>query len=204
MPMDATQLGNALSTLLMLAWLLPLAGFAVEIFGGFWGTRQSKTAAYLAVFCIGAGFFLSVGALCLWGKTTEWSALEEHHAGEPAVAAATGHPPADAAHAAAGEHGAASGKTHWPRYFSGTYYLLAQFGSLRFSIDYYIDSLTLVMFTMVTLIAALIHIFAVGYMGDELTEDHEDHQVHTSHGHLHRPGRYHRFFAFFSLFSFSM
>jgi len=202
--MDATQLGNALSTLLMLAWLLPLAGFAVEIFGGFWGTRQSKTAAYLAVFCIGAGFFLSVGALCLWGKTTEWSALEEHHAGEPAVAAATGHPPADAAHAAAGEHGAASGKTHWPRYFSGTYYLLAQFGSLRFSIDYYIDSLTLVMFTMVTLIAALIHIFAVGYMGDELTDDHEDHQVHTSHGHLHRPGRFYRFFAFLSLFSFSM
>ena len=202
--MDATQLGNALSTLLMLAWLLPLAGFAVEIFGGFWGTRQSKTAAYLAVFCIGAGFFLSVGALCLWGKTTEWSALEEHHAGESAVSAATGHPPADAAHAAAGEHGAASGKTHWPRYFSGTYYLLAQFGSLRFSIDYYIDSLTLVMFTMVTLIAALIHIFAVGYMGDELTDDHEDHQVHTSHGHLHRPGRFYRFFAFLSLFSFSM
>ena len=78
------------------------------------------------------------------------------------------------------------------------------FGSLRLAIDYYIDSLTLVMFTMVTLIASLIHLFAIGYMSDELTDDHEDHQVHTSHGHLHRPGRFHRFFAFMSLFSFSM
>src|SRR4029077_879471 len=54
------------------------------------------------------------------------------------------------------------------------------------------------------LIASLIHLFAIGYMSDELTDDHEDHQVHTSHGHLHRPGRYYRFFAFMSLFSFSM
>src|SRR5258708_27593485 len=60
------------------------------------------------------------------------------------------------------------------------------------------------MFTMVTLIASLIHLFAIGYMSDELTEDYEDHQVHTSHGHLHRPGRFYRFFAFMSLFSFSM
>ena len=91
-----------------------------------------------------------------------------------------------------------------PAYFSGTIYTLAEFGSLRFAIDYYIDSLTLVMFMMVTLIATLIHLFAIGYMSDELTEDHEDHQVHTSHGHLHRPGRYYRFFAYLSLFSFSM
>ncbi len=92
----------------------------------------------------------------------------------------------------------------WPKSFSGTIYVLAEFRSLRFAIDYYVDSLTLVMFTMVTLIASLIHLFAIGYMSDELTEDYEDHQVHTSHGHLHRPGRFYRFFAFMSLFSFSM
>src|SRR4029453_18434353 len=92
----------------------------------------------------------------------------------------------------------------WPKSYSGTIYTLAEFGSLRFAIDYYIDSLTLVMFTMVTLIASLIHIFAIGYMSDELTADHEAHQGHTSHGHLHRPGRFYRFFAFLSLFSFSM
>ena len=60
------------------------------------------------------------------------------------------------------------------------------------------------MFTMVTFIATCIHIFATGYMSDELTENHEDHQVHTSHGHFHRPGRFYLFFAYLSLFSFSM
>src|SRR4029079_13085889 len=92
----------------------------------------------------------------------------------------------------------------YPKYFSGTFYELAHFGSLRVALDWHIDSLTLTMFTMVTLIASLIHIFAIGYMSEELTEDYEDHQVHTSHGHLHRPGRFYRFFAFLSLFSFSM
>ncbi len=218
MPTDATQLGDTLKVLLGLAWLLPLAGFAIEIFGGFWGSRQSKTAAYLAVFCIGTGFVLSAAALVHWGRTTKWSALEEHHAGEPDLSAATGHPPVEGEHTApAGDHAAeaaahpsstgadhAGGHEHFPRYFSGTYYVLADFAALRFAVDYYIDSLTLVMFTMVTLIASLIHLFAIGYMSDELTDDHEDHQVHTEHGHLHRPGRFYRFFAFMSLFSLSM
>ena len=61
------------------------------------------------------------------------------------------------------------------------------------------------MFCMVTLIATCIHIFAVGYMSDELTDEYVDHSAHTSDGHhVHRPGRFHRFFAFLSLFCFSM
>ncbi|HSG71239.1 MAG TPA: proton-conducting transporter membrane subunit, partial [Planctomycetaceae bacterium] len=91
------------------------------------------------------------------------------------------------------------------RTYSGTFYKLAQFGDLKVSIDYYIDTLTLVMFTMVTFIATCIHIFAIGYMHDELTDEYVDHQAHTADGkHVHRPGRFHRFFAFLSLFSFSM
>ncbi|MGE5193425.1 MAG: NADH-quinone oxidoreductase subunit L, partial [Deltaproteobacteria bacterium] len=221
-----TQLGQTLGTLLTAAWLLPLAGFAIEIFGGFWGTRKSKAAAYLAVLCIGTGFVLSASALVHWGKATGWSALKAEHGGEHAAAAldgapthgenpasdhraAEGHnaqaaaPPAEPATAAVKE-AAAVEQAVWPKSFSGTLYKFAEFGSLRFALDYYIDSLTLVMFTMVTLVASLIHLFAIGYMSDELTEDHEDHQVHTSHGHLHRPGRFYRFFAYFSLFSFSM
>jgi NADH-quinone oxidoreductase subunit L len=224
MPSDATQLGETLGTLLTLAWLLPLAGFAVEIFGGFLWSRQSKAAAYLAVLCIGTAFLLSAGALLCWGQTTRWSALaagEEHvveEASREAAAAAEGavHPGGEAPgeHPAAAPHEnpteaaahtpASAAHPEWPKSFTGTIYPLAQFGPLRFAVDYHIDSLTLVMFTMVTLIATLIHLFAIGYMSDELTEDHEDHQVHTSHGHLHRPGRFHRFFAFLSLFSFSM
>ena len=89
--------------------------------------------------------------------------------------------------------------------FSGTFYTLGTFGSLTVSLDYYIDSLTLVMFVMVTFIATCIHVFAIGYMSDELTEDYEDHFVHTSKGgHFHRPGRFYRFFSFLSLFCFAM
>ena len=60
------------------------------------------------------------------------------------------------------------------------------------------------MFCMVTLIASCIHIYAFGYMHDELHE-YTDHEVTLADGHhLHRRGRFHRFFQYFSLFSFSM
>jgi NADH-quinone oxidoreductase subunit L len=92
-----------------------------------------------------------------------------------------------------------------PAAFSGTYYTLASFGKLKITIDYYIDTLTLVMFTMVTFIATCIHVFAIGYMGDELVDDYVDHEAHYANGkHVHRPGRFYKFFAYLSLFCFSM
>ena len=236
MPTDATNLGQTLGTLLTLAWLLPLLGFTIEIFAGFWGTRKSQAAAYIAVACIGTSFLLSASALMYWGHTTEWAALRSHEGEDAHHGSPPAHEPAHAvdaapgagaihgevahsqsgAHVGAGAHvdGGVPGHSHvlkpvvdqhvWPKSFSGTIYVLAEFKLLRLAIDYYVDSLTLVMFAMVTLIATLIHIFAIGYMSDELTDDYEDHQVHTAHGHLHRPGRFYRFFAFLSLFSFSM
>lgn len=48
----------------------------------------------------------------------------------------------------------------------------------------YIDSLTIVMFSMITLVAALIHVFSIGYMADD--------------------NRFPRFFTYLSLFCFSM
>src|SRR5207245_675597 len=71
-------------------------------------------------------------------------------------------------------------------------------------LGYHIDSLTIVMFLMVTLIGGLIHLFSIGYMSDELEPIVEDHQVHTDTGHLKRRGRFGRFFLFMSLFCFSM
>jgi NADH-quinone oxidoreductase subunit L len=71
-------------------------------------------------------------------------------------------------------------------------------------VGYRIDNLTAVMFAMVTFIATLIHLFSIGYMGDELQPAVEDHQVHTEEGHLHRRGRFPRFFLYLSLFCFSM
>src|SRR5262249_28389542 len=75
---------------------------------------------------------------------------------------------------------------------------------IALTLGYLIDTLTVVMFMMVTFIATLIHIFSIGYMGDELAETVEDHQVHTESGHLVRRGRFGRFFLFLSLFCFSM
>ena len=211
------MVGETLRNLLMIAWLLPLAGFAVEIFGGFWGSRKSRVAAWMSVGCIGVGFLCSLSALLIWGnsnhfwKTANPSAAHhadaEHHEADHA---AIGHAPAD--HASVDAHDSHSADESHPdsgvrgeTIHSGTFYYLARFGSLDISLDYYIDSLTLVMFTMVTFIATCIHLFAMGYMSEELTEEYVDHNAHLSNGHhVHRPGRYYRFFAFLSLFCFSM
>jgi proton-translocating NADH-quinone oxidoreductase chain L len=76
---------------------------------------------------------------------------------------------------------------------------------LRLTIGYYIDALTVTMFCMVTLIASCVHIYAFGYMHDELHTPYVDHEVHLANGeHLHRKGRFYRFFQYLSLFSFSM
>lgn len=194
------QIGIFLKWLLTVAWLLPLAGFCVEICGGYWSRRTSKVPAYLAVGCIVTGFVLSLTALCTWVRYTDlplWAvSADESHAVD-------GHH--DDSHDAEHAHHHTPLNDPYKFAFSGTYYRLAKFGGLDLTLDWYIDGLTLVMFTMVTLIASCIHIFAIGYMADELTEHYEDHQVHLSGGrHFHRIGRFYRFFAFLSLFCFSM
>jgi NADH-quinone oxidoreductase subunit L len=71
--------------------------------------------------------------------------------------------------------------------------------ALELKLGYRIDHLAAVMFAMVTFIATLIHIFALGYMAEETQNVVEDHQAHIA-----RRGRYERFFMWFSLFCFSM
>jgi len=155
---------DAIPGFLLAALLLPLVGFIVEIFAPKWqrDTRDTRPAKF-AVGCIVAAFLLSVLAFVAWGVDSEWAALQLGTEGE--------HPDLPV--------------------YSGLIYTLGHFGDLTIGLEYYIDSLTLAMFVMVTLIAACIHIFAMGYMDDELTDDHVDHEVHTSSGgHFHRPGRY--------------
>jgi len=223
--------------LLTAAWLLPLAGFLVEIFGGYWSGRTEKTPAYIAVGCIGAGFLCSLVALFTWIDAADMNALsmfggdeaaavahaepghgEEHHDGAHDHADGEHeHKHHDDQHVGENENGdkehaahehdehAAHGNDPFATAFSGTFYTLGTFGTLNLSLDYYIDGLTVLMFAMVTLIATCIHIFAIGYMSDELTEDYADHFVHTADGkHFHRPGRFYRFFAYLSLFCFAM
>jgi NADH-quinone oxidoreductase subunit L len=229
------SLGSELSTYLLWAWMLPLLGFGIEVLWGYtWGkeNRQDKRAAYLAIACIGASFLLSSFTFYRWGTENHWQAFAtSDDSGHHSVAAIAddGHQEkshGEHKHGKDGgheEHGDGNGQdvAHAEKHeedhhtdeahhgpgpsFSGTFYTLATFGALNLSIDYYIDSLTILMFCMVTLIATCIHIFAVGYMSDELTDEYVDHNAHTSDGHhVHRPGRFHRFFSFLSLFCFSM
>jgi NADH-quinone oxidoreductase subunit L len=87
-------------------------------------------------------------------------------------------------------------------------------------LGYGIDTLSALMFVMVTFIATLIHLFSIGYMQEELQPTVEDHQVptevdplhaaeaahhgHDAHSYLKRRGRFGRFFMYLSLFCFSM
>jgi NADH-quinone oxidoreductase subunit L len=190
---------ETLSMLLGAAWLLPLASFtAIVLFGPRMG-KHGVLASYVATGAILASLVLSLCALGFW--------LNKH--GVPTISHgehAAGHAPSAHPH----EHAAGAEADHAahlalpPVSYSGDWYTLGQFGKLRITIGYYIDALTVAMFSMVSLIATLIHFYAIGYMHDELHEV-TDHEVTLSDGHhLHRPGRFHRFFQYLSLFCFSM
>ena len=91
-----------------------------------------------------------------------------------------------------------------PQPVSGDWYVLGAFGSLRLTIGYYIDSLTLAMFCMVTLVASCIHFYSIGYMHGELSDVIDAAAPLESGQPLRRHGRYYRFFQYLSLFCFSM
>ncbi len=96
-------------------------------------------------------------------------AWEDEHAGEQ-QSSEDDHD--DSAHAS---HGPVFAASH------GEYYTLGTFGDLKLSIGYYIDSLTIAMFCMVTFIATLIHWYASKYMDDELPESKRDPHVDPDH-----------------------
>lgn len=202
------------------AVILPLASFfAILIFGPKMG-KAGENAAYVAVAAIGSAAVLSFASLVIWLLPEDNNT--GHAAGSGGAANATvevtstsvnpdGTVPVSLLSEEPTEGGDDSHHKP-PRVYAGEFsaplfggpWVLGQFGDLRLSISYYIDSLTVCMFCMVTFIATLIHIYAMGYMHEEL-HDVTDHEVTTSDGeHLHRPGRFPRFFQYLSLFCFSM
>ena len=197
------DLAAQLPFLLGLAWLAPLASFVAILFFGPRMGHHGKNAAWVATAAIVTSFVLSLAAFGAW--------LGAH----PVKAVAHGAHAAEAGHGEAhgGDHGADHSEghesdhghaVHVPQAYSGDWYTLYQGGNLKLSIGWYIDALTVLMFVVVTFIATCIHIYASGYMHDEL-HDVTDHEVHLSGGgHLHRPGRFPRFFQALSLFCFSM
>ena len=175
-------LAATLPKLLGLAWLLPLASFTLIVLFGPRMGKAGHCAGYLATLAIVTSMVLSLVSLGLW--------LGEH----PIVATATH----SAEHAAEAE----AVKTIAP--VSGDWYLLGQFGSLRLTIGYYIDALTVAMFSMVTVVATCIHVYSFGYMHEELHEVTDRLAMLSDGKPLVRRGRFCRFYQFLSLFCFSM
>ena len=212
-----------LPALLGIAVLLPLFSFSTIVVCGPAMGRGGKLAGYWATLCIALSFAFSMLAFVLW--VNQHPPQESHHGGSHEVAEADVHfdhaaeRAGDEHHDDDPEHHHAEGRHEHHADDErdhdhhdvvpitpcvGYWYRLGQFGSLHLDIGYYIDSLTVCMFCMVTLIAMCIHFYALGYMHEEL-DDVTDHEVTLQDGsHLHRPGRFHRFFQYMSLFSFSM
>jgi NADH:ubiquinone oxidoreductase subunit 5 (subunit L)/multisubunit Na+/H+ antiporter MnhA subunit len=215
------DLAAQLPLLLGLAWLTPLASFVLILFFGPRMGSHGRNAAWVATAAIATSLVLSLTAFIVW--LGAHPVVAAHHGGHgehastssadllPASGSlyAAEEPTATASHDAHGEaghsgNGEAHADSHLPVAYSGDWYTLYQGGRLKLSIGWYIDALTVLMFVVVTFIATCIHIYASGYMHDELHEV-TDHEVTLADGHhLHRPGRFPRFFQALSLFCFSM
>ena len=68
---------------------------------------------------------------------------------------------------------------------AGTWYELLALPGVTLELGHHVDSLTLTMFALVTLVAGCVCVFALGYLSDELTEEHRDHALEEE---LVRPG----------------
>jgi len=209
-------LKDVLPILLATAWLLPLASFALIVFFGPRMGKAGRGAGLLATGTIITGFVLSATALVCWiseypPQQPELHAAAQGDQGHQAAAdpGSQGHGlPAEAAaepHEADAEAAHPPGEAHaQPEPITYYWYSLGEFGSLQVAVSFYIDSLTIAMFCMVTLIASCIHVYSMGYMHEEL-EDVTDPLVTLSSGRAFtRRGRYYRFFQYLSLFCFSM
>ena len=213
------DLATSLPTLLGLAWIVPLASFVAILFFGPRMGPHGRNAAWVATAAIATSLVLSLAAFVLWVGGHPVRAVDHHHGGghhdhaDGHTAAADGpfrtvasaaDPSSGGGHGDHGDHGHHGDHGASPVAYVGDWYTLYEGGRLRLSIGWYIDSLTVLMFVVVTLIATCIHVYASGYMHDEL-HDVTDHEVLLADGHhLHRPGRFPRFFQALSLFCFSM
>jgi NADH-quinone oxidoreductase subunit L len=230
---------STLPTLLMIAWLIPLASFVLILFFGKQMGTGGKLAGYVATGAIAASFLLSLFALFgVWlphyeesgeqqtGAGHEESERSEAFAGYASNAIAfrevsfhtsgalrtvanvqAGHSKTaleGVGYPAEGHDAEGHANNGPPKYYAGDWYALGIFGKLKLTIGYYIDALTVAMFCMVTLISSCVHLYATGYMHDELHEITDPEATLSDGSPLRRKGRYHRFFQYLSLFSFSM
>lgn len=174
------ETGETLRNLLTCAWLLPLAGCLVSLGWPAASRPGRRDAAWIVGLSLVASCGLSFWAAANWMTAHEWTwtaPVSEQSLTTPATNSSYG----------------------------GTYYVLAQFGSRAITIDWYIDSLTLAMFMVVSVVALCVTVFAAGYLHSELAaEVHDELARAPGEPVVARPGRFARFFAQLGLFCFSM
>jgi NADH-quinone oxidoreductase subunit L len=189
---------------LTLAWLLPAVGCVLNLCALRWTHRLSRAPSHLALGLLTGSLILSVVSLCDWLASTELRGLQSGHADTAGTQAGTQGRAIDTPGGNVEAHTDSAARPPSPALI-GTYYRWARFGPLEISIDYYIDGLTVVLFVLVTAIAWLVHLYASGYLKDELTEEYEDSEAIGLDGRaVRRPGRYHIFFAELQLFCWAM
>jgi len=154
------------ATILLIAALLPLASFVLLLFvGSRMGSprlRMGTTlAGWVASSAIGASFLLSLVALYHWYTAGSQPAILWGY-----------------------EKSAISLATRWIPMGPQTSAVPAAEHPGWLDVGIYVDSLTVAMFLMVTLVALLVHVFSIGYMRGDL--------------------RFPRFFTYLSLFCFAM
>ena len=189
------------------AVLVPLLSFAlIVIFGPKMGP-SGQVAGVVATLAIVFSFVLSMLGFFVWISHNFPSSTDHAHADHHVASPSDEHHEVSSSNEEGHGHDAHEDSDHTALdkpAISGIWYTLGNFGRLQLNIGYYIDTLTVCMFCMVTLIASCIHVYAIGYMHEEL-HDVEDQDVTLRDGsYLTRPGRFHRFFQYLSLFCFSM
>ena len=153
--------------LLLIATLLPLASFGVLLF---WGKRLGNPlAGYIGTAAIAGSFVLSLLAMFAWfGGGTDAAHGMKWGAGKGPISINYAWIP--------------TGNGMGPDYKDAEHTGQTSPGFMDMGL--YVDSLTVTMFMMITLVSTAVHVFSIGYM--------------------HADARFPRFFTYLGLFCFSM
>src|SRR5687768_7036891 len=141
--------------LLLIATLLPLLGFVILLFVG--KKMGTPLAGWIGTAMIGGSFVCSLVAMLAWYNTGTYQGADWGF-----------------------EKGPINIPYHWIPVGPGVEQRTPGF----LDIGIYVDSLTIAMFAMITLVSTLVFVFSIGYMRDD--------------------SRYPRFFTYLGLFCFSM
>src|SRR4051812_38705018 len=143
------------ATLLLIATLLPLVGFVVLLFVG--KRMGTPLAGWVGTAMIGLSFLCSIAAMVSWYNRGTYAGAEWGFEKQPILLTYGWVPVGDG---------------------------INQSNPGFLDVGIYVDSLTIAMFSMITLVASLVHIFSIGYMREDV--------------------RFPRFFTYLGLFCFSM